>query len=138
MKLLPLRPMAQAPFAVGFLVLSLAGCSDLQPVTGKVVYDDGIPVQGGSVTFNSKDKGLNASGEISPDGTFTLAFNGTKGAPPGQYKVVVVGKDTGYGNPPAVDDVFGDPVNTPLTQEITSGKNDLTVTVKRPANKPRR
>jgi hypothetical protein len=135
-----LSPKRLAALAVGVLALSLAGCGDgLQPVTGKVVYEDGTPVSGGSVTFNSKDKGTNASGDIADDGTFSLAFNGSKGAAPGQYKVVVVGKDTGYGNPPTVDDVYGDPSKTPLTQEIVAGKNDITVTVKKPARTaPRR
>lgn len=129
-----------APLAVGLLALLLAGCgSNLPSVTGKVVYEDGTLVKGGSVTFNSKDKGVNASSDIADDGTFVLTFNGDKGAPPGQYKVVVVGKDTGYGAPPAVDDVFGDPLETPLTQEIVAGKNDLTISVKRPgANRPRK
>lgn len=122
-----------ALFTASALTLALTGCgNDLQPVTGKVVYDDGSPVQGGSVTFNSKSKGVNASGDIADDGTFALKFGGNQGAPPGEYKVVVVGKDTGYGNPPTVDNVFGDPANTPLTQEIVAGKNDVTIKVKRP------
>ncbi|MBN9524158.1 hypothetical protein J0H58_37555 [bacterium] len=117
--------------------LSLAGCgSDLQPVTGKVVYEDGTPVKGGDITFNSKGRtpAVNASGNIADDGTFTLKFNGREGAAPGSYKVVVVGKE-GYGEGPAVDGVYGDPLNTPLTQEIVAGKNDLTITVKRPTRK---
>lgn len=139
MNLFRLRPGLLASLGVALLVASLVGCgSGLQPVTGKVVYDDGAPVKGGSVTFNSKDKGISATGDIADDGTFSLTFEGGKGAPPGQYKVVVVGGDTGYGNPPAVDNVFGDPVNTPLTQEITTGKNEFTITVKRPAKGPRR
>jgi hypothetical protein len=140
MRRLGLSRQRLATLAVGFLALCLAGCGDgLQPVTGKVVYEDGTPVRGGSVTFNSKDKGVNASSDIADDGTFSLSFNGSSGAAPGQYKVVVVGKDTGYGNPPTVDDLYGDPSKTPLTQEIVSGKNDITVTVKKPARAaPRR
>jgi hypothetical protein len=32
-----------------------------------------------------------------------------------------------------VDEVYGDPVKTPLAQEIVAGKNDVTIKVKRPA-----
>jgi hypothetical protein len=128
-----LPPHRLALIAACALTVPLGGCGNsLEPVTGKVVYDDGSSVQGGTVTFNSKTKGVNASGAIGADGTFALKFGDGQGAPAGDYKVVVVGKDTGYGNPPTVDEVYGDPVKTPLTQEIVAGKNDVTIKVKRP------
>lgn len=118
---------------VGLLVLLSSGCSGgLPPVKGKVVYDDGSPVKGGSVTFNNKAQKVSAVGVIKDDGTFTLSFEGGRGAPAGNYTVVVVGKNDVYGAPPTVDEVYGDPLATPLQQEIVSGRNDVTITVKRP------
>ncbi|MFO0927739.1 MAG: hypothetical protein U0736_11985 [Gemmataceae bacterium] len=118
---------------MGLLVLLFSGCSGgLPAVKGKVVYDDGTAVKGGTVTFNNKEKKVSAVGVIKDDGTFTLTFDGGRGAPAGNYSVVVVGKNDVYGAPPTVDPVFEDPLSTPLKQEIVAGANDVTITVKRP------
>ncbi len=122
---------------VGLALLS-SGCSNgLPPVRGKVQYEDGTPVKGGTVTFNSPELKTSATGVIADDGTFSLASGDKPGAPAGSYKVVVVGNGDVYGAPPAVDDIYGDPLRTPLKQEVTAGPNDVTITVKRPAKRQR-
>jgi hypothetical protein len=81
----------------GLLLLNLAACGtkeNLIAVKGQVINDDGKPVKEGSVAiFPNKDKGNNssveASGEIK-DGTYEAYTKGTKGVPPGHYKVTVM------------------------------------------------
>lgn len=99
------RPVARRPLAGVLLALSFclsAGCPSggkklpaVYPVEGKVVYKGGQPLTGGSVSFQSQtDSSFAASGEIQPDGSFTLwTFadkERVKGAPPGKYNVTVM------------------------------------------------
>ncbi|MDY3556897.1 hypothetical protein R5W24_006071 [Gemmata sp. JC717] len=122
----------------GAFALVASGCSDMPAVGGKVQYEDKTPVKGGTVTFNSADKKISVTGVIADDGTFKLMTDGKSGAPAGSYTVVVVGKNDVYGAPPTVDEVYGSPLTTPLKQDVAAGANDITITVKRPANAPRR
>jgi hypothetical protein len=64
------------------------------PTTGKVVYRDGRPMEGGSLQLTTaSDPLLRVVGEIKNDGTFTLrtvkenAHGG--GVPLGEYKILV-------------------------------------------------
>jgi hypothetical protein len=76
---------------------SLAGCrnSDSLPayqvydVKGKVLLADGTPLNGGLITFVPKgDLPVTPSGEIGPDGTFSVVTGGSgAGAPAGEYKL---------------------------------------------------
>lgn len=73
-------------------LLFVAGCS--QPIgnyEGQVAFEDGSPVQSGSVEFRSLANGSRYASRISPDGHFKLTDqNGDVGCPPGDYEVVVV------------------------------------------------
>jgi hypothetical protein len=76
-----------------------AGCgsSGRHPVSGKVLCN-GQPAVGASVTFVRKgaDAGPDheaAQGIVQDDGTFTLSGPGGKGAPPGEYIVLVEWKE---------------------------------------------
>lgn len=125
---------ASGTLLCGIVALALTGCGNsagLQPVKGKVSYKDGQPVEGGSITFNNSEKQISASGDIAPDGTFTLNFGTDRGAPVGSYKVTVTGNSE-YGEPAKVASIYGDPSRTPLKQEIVDGANDLTIQVDRP------
>src|SRR5438445_12623563 len=69
------------------------GCAPaLQPVNGKVTYDDGTPVTKGIVVFESMDakNPRTARGELRADGSYEL---GTQkpgdGAATGTYRVLV-------------------------------------------------
>lgn len=120
---------------VAVLVTGIVGCGggeSLQPVTGRVVYADGSPVPAGSVTFNHTEKQIAATGLIGPDGMFSLTFGDSQGAPAGNYRVVVTGDTETYGAPPTVANIYGDPSQTPLTQEIVEGKNEVEIKVARP------
>jgi hypothetical protein len=76
---------------------AMAGCSrsDALPtyqvydVKGKVLLADGTPLNGGLITFVPKgDLPVSPSGEIGPDGTFSIVTGGSgQGAPAGEYKV---------------------------------------------------
>ena len=124
--------------ASGVIMLAVSGCSDMPPVGGKVQYDDNTPVKGGTITFNNSEKKTSATGVIEDDGTFKLTSGDKPGAPAGNYTVVVVGKNDVYGAPPTVAETYGNPLTTPLKQEITAGANNITITVKRPAGAPKR
>jgi hypothetical protein len=116
-------------------MLFVAGCGGegVYPVTGKVVYSDGQPVQGGSITFNNTAAKQSASGDIAQDGTFSLNFGQDKGAPAGDYVVTVTGNSDTYGAPPSVANIYGDPTATPLKQTIVAGKNEnVEIKVERP------
>ena len=68
------------------------GCQNPNEASkGFVKFDDGEPVQSGSVEFRSiSDKARYAS-RIGPDGSFTLRDqDGKERCPPGEYEVVVV------------------------------------------------
>lgn len=126
---------AAAASALLILLASLVGCGggeSLQPVTGKVVYADGSPVTAGAVTFNHVEKQVAATGLIAQDGTFTLNFGDSEGAPAGEYQVVVTGDTETYGAPPTVANIYSDPSQTPLKQTIVEGDNNLEIKVERP------
>ena len=79
------------------LAAGLAGCNqsdslprlDVYPVKGKVELGDGKPLSGGWIVLVPKgDLSVTPSGEIGPDGTFSVVTGGSgEGAPPGDYKI---------------------------------------------------
>lgn len=96
--------------AIG-LCLAAAGCGGGPPrplaVRGQVTYQ-GRPLARGTVTFIPAEPGPPATGQIQPDGQYTLStFRPGDGALPGRYTVMViavgdtVGRLPDEGNPPA-------------------------------------
>jgi hypothetical protein len=78
--------------AVGLAMIGCAPVSDSVPVRG-VVLLDGKPLPCGIVQFQPA-AGQAASGEIAPDGSFTLSrLTPTDGVPPGTYRVSVLAYD---------------------------------------------
>lgn len=79
---------------VGLCVLmGLVGCGSdsphVVPVKGKISYQ-GKPLTSGTVMLVPESSGYGATGQIQPDGTFTLtSFKQNDGAAPGKYKVTV-------------------------------------------------
>ncbi len=83
--------------SIGFASLALfslllTGCgSSSGSYQGTVQFDDGSPVQSGSVEFRSLADGSRYASRIATDGSFSLADQeGRLGCPPGDYEVVVV------------------------------------------------
>lgn len=78
-------------FGIALMSL-LIGCGDGGATSnGFVRFDDGQPVQSGSVEFRSIADGARYASRIGPDGSFTLTDqNGDPDCPPGEYEVVVV------------------------------------------------
>ena len=88
----------------GMFCLIALGCGDsgeihqtppsdeAHPVKGKILLNDGKPAESGVVVFNPVTQpGLQARGEIGPDGGFTLTSRTDgDGAIAGEYNVVVV------------------------------------------------
>src|SRR5262245_12710596 len=131
-------------FFLPLLLLSAAGCgSGRYPVTGRVTYEDGAPVEAGTVigeaTVNGKAVGV--QGNIEKDGTFSWGTDRAgDGAPAGQYRVIVMpvalgDSELGEGKQPAVDGKYTRYDTSGITFEVKPGKNELNITVSRP--KPR-
>lgn len=131
----------------GVLVLLalVSGCgSGRHPVTGRVTYADGTPVEAGTVigeaTVDGKPVGV--QGNIAGDGTFSWgADRAGDGALPGNYRVAVMpvalgDSELAAGKQPAVDGKYTKYETSGITFEVKPGKNELNITVGRP--KPRR
>jgi len=115
---------------------AVAGCGGqgLVKTGGMVKFEDGSPVTGGGIAFETST--YQAAGAIHSDGSYTLSsLKPGDGLPPGEYKVTVnwsessdSGKTTYY-----VDPLFGDPKTTTLSAEVTKGgKSQFDFTVTKP------
>ena len=73
-------------------LLCVAGCSPpVGPISGVVRFEDGSPVQSGSIEFRRLTDQERFSSRIAPDGSFTPSdSDGIVGLPPGKYEMVVV------------------------------------------------
>lgn len=130
--------------------MTLAGCgADRQPtypVAGKVVFEDGTPLAGGVVEFQSvpqDGKPINASGAIQPDGTFRLGtYAADDGAVAGAHKALVrppevlADIEEGAKPPePVLDPKFQSYETSGLQFTVAQGDNHFTLRVQRPAGK---
>ena len=76
-------------------LLLLAGCGSrgprMYPVTGEVVFDDGVALQGGIVEFTAVEQEISSTGRIGPDGKFQLTtINDGDGAVAGEHRAIVI------------------------------------------------
>jgi hypothetical protein len=121
----------------------VSGCSTgLNPVKGKVTYQDGSPVTAGSVVVETVDTGneqrSSANGNILPDGTFQLtSLNPGDGVPEGRYRVAVLSPplsddQVGRGEKPLVDIKYSQLDTSGLEIEVKPGLNEVTLTVDKP------
>lgn len=129
---------------VPLLVVTAAGCgSGRYPVTGKVAFEDGSPLDEGTVSAEATIDGklVAARGNIQNDGSFQL---GTErpgdGALPGKYRVVVLPRALGdsenaQGMKPAVADKFTRFDTSGITHEVPNGPSELNIRVTRPKGK---
>lgn len=110
----------------------LAGCGDGRPqrvpVAGQVLID-GQPVTAGVIRFQP-EQGRAATGEIGPDGSFSLStFDEGDGAIPGKHTVTVFAREV-------VGDAhirwlapkkYGQPSHSGLTQSIDGPTNSIVI-----------
>lgn len=87
--------LATQGLAVICLLASLVGCDSgrlkTYPIRGKVVFADGSPVKVGTVETKSVEHGVQATGNIDLDGSFTLTtYKANDGAVAGQHRCVIV------------------------------------------------
>jgi hypothetical protein len=118
------------------LALGLAGCAKkgmkTAVVKGTVSYD-GKPLPYGSVLFIPESPGPTATGEIGPDGTYTLTtYAKGDGAVLGKHKVVVSAQEDTSNQlpdsrnplpPPIVPDKYTNPATTDLRAEVEDTVN---------------
>ena len=137
----PLRVRLLAPLVLTILA---AGCgSGRYPVSGRVTYEDGTPVEAGTVIGEAtvEGKAISVQGNIGNDGTFKWGTERAgDGATPGQYRVIVMpvplaDSELAEGKQPAVDGKFGKFETSGLTFEVKPQKNELNIKVTRPKPK---
>lgn len=81
------------PIVLLLMVAALGGCSgpNIGPIAGTVRFEDGSPVQSGSIEFRSLENGRRYASRIDPNGRFEpMDASNRAGLPPGEYEVVVV------------------------------------------------
>lgn len=84
-----------ASFVGLLLVVLCVGCESgrlkTYPVQGVVVFADGSPVRVGTIETKSVDHGVQATGSIGTDGSFSLTtYESNDGAVSGQHRCVIV------------------------------------------------
>jgi hypothetical protein len=131
----PLRGIVVVGLAAAALSLSGCGGAGLKtaPVRGRVTYQ-GRPVPNGTVAF-IPDGGTASTGEIGPDGSYTLTtVRKGDGAIPGRHKVVITAlKDTtgqaveawGPLPPPIIPTKYMNLATTDLRAEVKDGENTI-------------
>ena len=89
------RWIAAAELTLALVISGLVGCGkgDHLPTyrtTGKVVFRDGKPLEGGTIIFESIDHPVSARSVIEPDGTFRLGtFVQGDGAVAGMHRAAI-------------------------------------------------
>lgn len=136
----PTRWIAFAVMAAALGLLGGCGSGNFK-VGGRVVYDDGSPVEEGTVCGESEDADARqmVQGEIEKDGSFTLGTSRPgDGAKPAKYKLIVLCRALGdselsQGKKPAVDGKYAKYNSSGLTVDATGGsKTDVNLVVTRP------
>ena len=77
------------------LILFCLGCGTngpkTYPVTGEVVFEDGVVLQGGIVEFTAIKEQISSQGNIQPDGKFHLStIRDGDGAVEGEHRAIVM------------------------------------------------
>ena len=128
------------------LALLLIGCNGnlrTYDVQGVVEFEDGTRPMFGNIEFYSPEFKINARGEITRDGTFTLStYSENDGAVAGYHEIVVMqqvgnyliaksGNKIKHDHGSLIDSKYFDYKTSPLTCEITEGNNEITLIVKK-------
>jgi hypothetical protein len=129
--------------AVLVLACFLSGCGPGHPKTAPVrgtVFFDGKPVPNGTIMLVPAT-GNSATGEIQPDGSFTLTtFQNGDGAIPAEYKVVIIARQDTSSRlpeernplPPIIVPIqYTSAATSPLRAEIKDQENVLELRLSR-------
>jgi hypothetical protein len=139
---------------IASLIFLSAGCGDASlktySVEGRVVYDDGSPVQGGIVSFETDQRNaadgepniINATGTVEADGSFRLITNRQfEGAVAGVHRVAVSEAPSTASDFDAMQKSSRQMIAIPrkyasfdtsgLTAKVEPKANSITITVKR-------
>lgn len=128
---------------VALAVIALVGCSGRYPVSGRVTYDDGSPLQEGTVIGEAvvDGKPVSVQGAVRSDGSFEWGSDVPgDGAVPGEYKVIVQPRalgdaEMGEGKVPDVDGKFTRYDSSGLKYTVKPERNTFNITVTRPQPK---
>lgn len=120
-------------FFLSTLTLVLGCGSSKESLSGRVTFEDGEPLDKGTVCFLQDD--FLARGDIQPDGTYVVgSTEAADGLPPGTYQVYIEGAvvedlDAPAGVSPVIDEKMTSPETSDLTCDVPtpSGKFDITV-----------
>jgi hypothetical protein len=121
------------------LSLTALGCGtglDLHPVRGKVLYDDGKPVTGGTVVCELIEgtPRRSANGAIQNDGSFELGMEREgDGVLVGRYRAAVLppalSEEESQRQPTPIHPRYQDPATAGLEFEIRPGMNEVVLNV---------
>lgn len=122
-------------FTIVCFCLLLSGCGDGNvPLSGRVTFEDGIPLQCGTVTF-CNDAFQQARGNIDPNGYYTVGFLHEKdGLPPGNYRIFITGTNETSDDsivPVMIAAQYGDPNTSGLTVNVNSKTKTHDIHLKR-------
>lgn len=124
----------------GILAIAFScGCSGNVKVKGQVLFEDGTPLSGGEVLFESP--GFLGSGRVDKNGNFRITGTSeNEGIPPGTYKVSIVRTEIPDGplvagsNPvftPQIDKKYGHPDTSGITCDVKKSMSPLKINVER-------
>lgn len=130
---------------VGLLLLGLAllpGCgSGLVPVYGQVTYEDGVPVEEGTVIGEAliDSRPMMVQGDLGKGGRFEWGtYRPKDGALPGSYKVMVIPRtlseaESSKGVTPAVHKKYSSFESSGISFEVKGNGNVLNIKVSKGA-----
>ncbi len=146
-----IHPLKRPGGSTGLVILALlllGGCGARKyPVVGKVVYRDGTPFPGGMVICSPLDPAnhTGARGYIRDDGTFELSTDKEgDGSLEGRFRALVRPpvpggpEDAAHPRNPLIEPRFTQFETSGLEFEVKPGKNEVTLTVDRPARPSRK
>lgn len=123
------------------LCLAIVGCGggeiETYPIPGKLVYEDGTPVNGATLVLQTTvdEKTIDARGEADSEGKFQLTtFEEGDGVVAGEHAVAVSSitmGDSATPMAPSVPPVYSDFSTSGLKTTVTPETKEIVITIKR-------
>jgi len=120
------------PFVLVLAIATFVGCGGGVQLTGTVTFEDGTPLEFGTVCFRAG--GLESRGDVGSGGVYRVSTNRPgDGIPPGTYAVFLINTERGEMVPiPGSDGDFRDiTVQTVAPKYLSPETSGLTVTIDR-------